>query len=374
MISPYRVEYATYSSLDFDLICDVAFDSDSGATSSFLSREAVASETYRGAIKRVSSYKYTESFAPVITFVDKNFGEFTMERQRQILKWITSKDTPSFLNVYHDDSNVVSYAILGNFIECETYKLGNGRVVGFQCTFESIMPYAFSDLHTISKTISNSDNNEIIIEIDTDDNKPIYPCVTIHHNGKNYVRIADGQVLTSASKMANNTAYYNGTTFYWKPSMAQLRMSATMPTTDYNKDWPVKTVTKAPTMNEMEDKTIYLYSSTYYWVDPPYTFRSATTNPNLETTSVKLVNTHYDFFNVPTPLEAVVVQNNTLTEKIVLDGANKIVYSDNSSRIFGDDFVNWRWLELHDGKNEIIVEGNCKVTLEYREIRKVGEY
>ena len=101
MISPYRVTYNTFSSEDFDLICNVAFDSDSGATSSFLSREAVASETYRGTIKHVSSYKYTESFAPVITFIDKDFGDFTLERQRQILKWITSKDTPSFLNVYH---------------------------------------------------------------------------------------------------------------------------------------------------------------------------------------------------------------------------------------------------------------------------------
>jgi hypothetical protein len=42
-------------------------------------------------------------------------------------------------------------------------------------------------------------------------------------------------------------------------------------------------------------------------------------------------------------------------------------------RILGNDF-NQQWLELYDGKNEITVEGNCEVTLSWREARKVGEY
>lgn len=326
MISPYRVEYNTFSSLDFDLICDVAFDSDSGTTSSFLSREAVASETYRGAIKHVSSYKYTESFAPVITFVDKNFGDFTMERQRQILKWITSKDTPSFLNVYHDDSNAVSYAILGNFVSCDSYKIDNGRVVGFQCTFESVMPFALSDLYTVTKKISSAKDNKITIEIDTDDNKPVYPRITINQNGS-VVNIPAGTTLNHLSDMIENTVYFNGTTYYWK----------TAPSTD----------------------------EAY--------FNSSKTNPGIKTTSVRFINTHTDFFNQSKPLDAVVIKNNTSTEKIILDGANKIVSSDRVGRVFGNNF-NLQHLELYDGSNEIAIEGNCEVTLEWREVRKIGEY
>lgn len=326
MISPYRVEYNTFSSLDFDLICDVAFDSDSGATSSFLSREAVASETYRGDIKRVSAYKYTESFSPVITFVDKNFGNFTMERQRQILKWITSKDTPSFLNLYHDDSNVVSYAILGNFVSCDTYKLGNGRVVGFQCTFESIMPFALSDLYTVTKTVSTSTDNKITINIDTDDNKPVYPRVTVQHLGP-VVRIPAGTTLTYLSDMVENTVYFNGTTYYWKTA----------------------------------DST-----------DPVY-FNASATNPNLATTSVRLRNTHTNFLNKQTTFNPTVVKNNNTTEVVTIDGANKIISSNSVNRIFDDDF-NLVWLPLLDGKNEIAIEGNCTATIEYRESRKIGEY
>jgi hypothetical protein len=68
------------------------------------------------------------------------------------------------------------------------------------------------------------------------------------------------------------------------------------------------------------------------------------------------------------------VKNNTATETVVVDGANQIISSTNTKRIFGYDFINWTWLPLYDGKNELTVDGNCTVTLEYREIRKVGEY
>ena len=374
MISPYRVEYATYSSLDFDLICDVAFDSDSGATSSFLSREAVASETYRGDRKYVSSYKYTESFAPVITFVDKNFGDFTMERQRQILKWITSKDTPSFINVYRDDSNVVSYAILGNFVSCDSYKLGNGRVVGFQCTFESIMPFALSDLYTITKTITSADDNTITIEIDTDDNKPVYPRITIQENGSvvNIPSTITFSNILDMSDYVENAVYYNGTTYYWKTSEPVFRSDTTVP--EYE-DWTTVEVTREYTEEDtFEINTFYHYADggMYYWLDP-YSFHSSTTNPNLTTTSVKLTNTWTDFFNQSTVIPSTIVKNNNTTELVTIDGANKIISSNSVRRIFGDDW-NLTWLPLHDGKNVITVLGNCKVTLEYRTVIKVGEY
>ena len=60
-------------------------------------------------------------------------------------------------------------------------------------------------------------------------------------------------------------------------------------------------------------------------------------------------------------------------ETIIIDGANKVLSSSSTKRIFGDDF-NWDWLPLYDGKNELIIEGNCEVTIEFREIRKVGEW
>ena len=330
MISPQRIEYNTFSSEDFDLICQLAFDSDSGEASAFLNRDAIASETYRGDIKRVSSYKYTEVLAPRLTFIDKNFGDFDLDRQRQIMKWLTSKDTPSFLTVYHDDSNVVSYEILGAFTEINAYKLGNGRVVGFQCVFTSISPFAFSALHTVTKTISDPTNNTIIINIDTDDSKPVYPRITIQHNGS-VIRISDDKTYTSLQDMVDavdNTAYFNGSKYYWK-------------TTDGTN---------------------------------PVSFYESQSNPYLRTTSVKLTNKHTDFLNQSKVLTSTVVKNNSTTETVVLDGANRIISSSSVNRVFDADFVNWNWLALLDGKNEITIEGNCTITFEYRCPIKCGEF
>lgn len=275
MISPHRIKYRGIESTELnvlDLIMCVAFDSDNGETSTFLNREAVVSETYDGRYKRVHRYKYNESFSPKFTFMKKDFGNFTIEEVRQVIKWLTSTDTTALLDVYYDDSNVVAWSAIGGWTEISTYKLSNNRTVGIVATFEAVTPYALSDLYTITKTITSADN-KITIDIDTDDNKPVYPRVTIQANNAN----------------------------------------------------------------------------------------------------IKFINKHTDFFNVSKSYNSLELTNNTSGERIVVDGANKLISSSSTKRIFGDDF-NWVWLELYDGKNEITIEGNCTVTIEYREVRKVGEY
>ncbi len=275
MISPHRIKYRGIESTELnilDLIMCVAFDSDNGETSTFLNREAVVSETYDGRYKRVHRYKYNESFSPKFTFMKKDFGNFTMDEVRQVIKWLTSTDTTALLDVYYDDSNVVAWSAIGGWTEISTYKLANNRTVGIVATFEAVTPYAMSDLYsTEPKTITST--GTITINVDTDDNKPVYPRVTIQ---------------------ANNA-------------------------------------------------------------------------------SIKFINKHTDFFNVSKTYNSISLSNNTIGEKIVVDGANKLITTTTANRKFGDDF-NWTWLALHDGKNEITVTGNCTVEISYREIRKIGEY
>lgn len=336
MISPNRIKYAGIFSDELnmpDLIMDVAIDGDNGEVQTFLNRESVASESYDGRYKRIYQFKYSETFSPKFTFFKKDFSEFSMEDVRAVLKWLTSKDTTALLEVYYDDSNVVTWASIGGWIEPQTYKLANNRTIAITATWDSIMPFALSDLYTVTKTISDATNNKITIEIDTDDNKPVYPRITINHGygdaptPHTVVNIPTGVEYNHLSDMVENTVYFNGATYYWK----------TEPGTD----------------------------EAY--------FNSSTTDPNLSTTSVRFTNQHTDFFNQPSAPVVTVVKNNTDTEQVVLDGANKIVSTDRTRRIFGDDF-NWQWLELYDGKNEITIEGNCEVTLEWREVRKVGDY
>lgn len=337
MIAANRIKFQKIFSNELNipnLIVDVAFDSDNSEISTYLNREAVSVESHDGRYNNAVRYKYSERFAPRFTFIKRSFDDFELSETRAVLKWLTSSDTPSLLDVYYDDSNVVEWSAIGNWTQIDAYKVTNNRTVGIVATFESVLPFALSDLHTVTKTISSATDNKITIEIDTDDNQPVFPRVTINHGygetstPHSVVRIPAGTVYNHLSDMVENTAYFNGTTYYWK----------TAPSTD----------------------------EAY--------FNSSTTNPNLSTTSVKIKNTHTDFLNQSTVLDAVVVKNNTPTETVVLDGANKIISSSNTKRIFGDDFVNWQWLELYDGKNEITIEGNCEITLEWRTVIKVGEY
>lgn len=334
MLAPNRIKFAGVFSNELnmpDLIMDCAFDSDNSEVSTFLTREAVASESYDGRNRRISSFKYTENFAPKFTFLKKGFGDFTQDEVRALLKYLTSRDTTGLLEVYDDDSNVISWVSIGNFSEIQLYKIANKRTVGVTAVWNSISPFCLSDLYTVTKVISLPTDNKITINIDTDDNKPVCPRITINHGyggaPHTIVRIPDGTVYTATTDMIPNTAYFNGTTYYWKTPES--------------------------------DDEIY--------------FHSSSTNPNLTTTSVSFTNTHTDFFNKKNVLPSVVVKNNNSTEQIVLDSANKIVSSSSVRRIFGDDF-NQQWLELYDGKNEIIIEGNCEVTLSWREARKIGEY
>lgn len=373
MISPHRIKYRGIESTELnmpDLIMCVAFDSDNGETSTFLNREAVVSETYDGRYKRVYAYKYSESFSPKFTFMKKDFGNFTMEEVRQVLKWLTGTDTTALLDVYYDDSNVVAWSAIGGWTEISTYKLSNNRTVGIVATFEAVTPYAMSDLHTVTKTISNATDNKIIINIDTDDNKPVYSRITIQEKGV-IVPIAANTTLNLYSDMVPNTVYYNDTTYYWKSDMPALVTGVTEPNYGWSK---VIRDTVYSDADAMAEETVYYYTSDqkYRWIDP-YTFKSSTTNPNLDTTSVRFTNKHTDFFNQSNTRISTIVKNNSSNEKVVVDGANKIISSSSTRRIFGDDF-NLVWLELYDGKNEITVEGNCTVTLEWREVRKVGEY
>ena len=335
MISAHRIEYRGYSSIDFDLITCLAFESDNSEVNTFLTREAVASESYRGEFKRIHNFKYTETFAPKFTFIKEGYRDFTTDDVRKVLRWLTSGANASFLTVYQDDGNVVHFEVLGGFSEVSLYKMGNGRVVAVTAVFESSTPYALSPLHiepntfdptnidiTKMKDVSAPTNNTFTITIDTDEpESAVYPKITIKHNNTNYVRIADDTELTADSPMIAGTVYYNGTT--------------------------------------------------YYWLDSTSTFCSNTTNPNLQTTGVKITNTYA--INDQTYVATCSIGNNTLDETIVLDGANKVISSSRTARIFGNDFT-WEWIPLYDGVNTITVEGNCSIALEYREVRKVGEY
>ena len=335
MISANRIEFRGYSSLDFDLKTCLAFDGDSGETETYLTREAVASESYRGEFRRIHNFKYTETFNPKFTFIKNDFSDFTYEETRKILKWLTSSSHASFLSVFKDDSNVLGFEILGGFSEVSLYKLGNGRCVGIVATFESAHPYAFSPLYTYSQSVVDAVHQKFTINIDTDEEESaVYPRITIKQHNSVVVNVDHPMIRNDVwidDDYIDGTVYYYSTTgdYYYNK---------------HNTDGSiVPTVTKTNPVTQ-KTKTSVIIKSVYIDKD----------------NEVHISNLR--------------VKNNIAGETIVIDGANKVVSSSATQRIFGDDFIGWNWLPLYNGKNEITVIGNCDIKLEYRTPIKVGEF
>ena len=402
MISVNRINYNGYSSQDFDLLCELSFDTGDGESSTYLSREAVDSETYRGDFKRVSSYRYSESLAPTITFIDKDFGDFDLERQRRILKWLTSKDTASFLTVYHDDTEVISYEILGAFIDIQTYKNGNGRVIGIVATFEYISPWAFSPLQTIAtelgmtmyywtSTLVNGASvpKYLLTYVQTPEIGTMVYSVQSAITGS-IITVEPTFYGTISKKNADGSYVVDNTTFKLTQQGIKTKQSydnkviITLETDDLQSAvYPRITIQERDIVVEINksmgdtdtwvDGTVYKFGNTYYWVDTESIKHTSESNTSkITTTSAVIENTHTDDRGKTTKFNSL-VKHNVDKEKIVLDGANRVVSSSSTSRIFGDDF-SWQWIPLYEGKNELSFVGNCTVTVEYRYPIKCGEF
>lgn len=322
MLSPYKISWDGYSSVDFDTYTELSFDSDNGQIGTWLSREAVSSETYNGAMRRVHSYKWNEVLTPTITFIKEDYGEFTPEENRKFLKWITGKPTTGVLSVYTDDSEAIEWELIGNFTSVEQYKLSNERVVGYVCTFESCTPWALSPVRTIIQTVDTPSTFTINCETDCP-NDIIYPKITITE-GNSFVVQADAEL---GSKFQTNTSLIPA---------------------------------------EYVPGTVYAYNNRWWYVDGSGVMKGDSERPaKWDATSVVIENL--------TTKTRTQVGMNVLGEIITLDGANQIIASDrNTGRIFGSDF-NWQWVPFVEGENQIKIIGNCTVKFEYREPIKTGD-
>ena len=316
MIALNRIEYANYSSIDFDMILDCALDSDSGEVSTFLNRETIYSEKHDGSFRHIYQSKYNEVFAPKFTFMKKDFEEFTHDEHRRLLSWLTSRSVTDVLTAYKDDSNVVAFECFGIWTEIQSYKLSNDQVVAITATFETTSPYAYTPLKTITKTVTTP--TIFTLECFSDmENSYIYPRIIIEQDPESVVvtfNSAWASKIFTEDNYLDGTVYYDGTYYYWRKNGQ-----------NYN--------------------------------------RQIENTSEFDTTSVLI---HNRTTHIKTS-----IKNRVRSEKTTIDCANKVV-STNTPGVIGDDF-NWNWLPLLAGTNTIEIIGNCKVTFEYREKLNVGD-
>ena len=218
MISPYRIKFRNKTNEDFDVIVGASFDSDSGNTASFLNRESTSSNTYDGHRRNVHGYHYTDVLTVSFTLIKQDYTDITDNERRMMYAWLTGSNKVEELVVYKDDSEVVSYKLIGQFINIEHYKLGNGRDVGVVCTFEHIAPYAYSLPKTITKTINTettstkpSNINEIYwVEFFLDGNPNTGADATIYV-GPEY----SGEQVEVSMSYSRNGNYFESEGYNW---------------------------------------------------------------------------------------------------------------------------------------------------------------
>lgn len=322
MLMPYRIMWNGYSSLDFDVYTQFAFDGDNGEIETFLGRDAVVSETYNNAIRKGTNYRWNSEYAPTITFIKQNFEPFSQEQNRRILSWLTGKQTPSYLTLFRDDTDVIAAEILGNWTTVNQYKMGGDVVIGYTATFTSLMPYAMSDIKTKVVDVTMPQVFDIMCLTDEKESF-VYPKITIVQN--------NGLIVDADAEL--------GSVF------------------ENNKTAPANYVAG----------TVYRYNDMFWWVGSDGKMVGSYGNSsNINTTSVVIENL--------TLGTRTVIGGNSSHETVVVDGANRVMSSDRpTGRVFGNSF-NWQWMPLAYGENQIKVVGNCNIRFDFRYPLKIGDY
>ena len=389
MISAHKIILNNLSSEEFDVTPHCSFGGDNGTTSSFLNRDGVYTEHYDGH-RTIHRAKYNEVFTPRFTLVKTNFSDFDPSENRRILSWLTASEKPGWLEVYEDDSNVLTWRVFGCVTSVEQYKLGNGRVVGYEFEIESSHAHVWSRKFiypmvqpTIEEISNNDETNDYLqvsgtesftITCNTDEyNKLIYPKVVVKFNGENIYFPVNTKPSDDTYMIPNVVyTYTEGTTPKYYISISAedaLVRTEVLPIsgdTGASEDLPgtyfydqsnhiIKRMQK-----DDQGKLIKDDQDNLIW------------EPIVKVGAAVKINTSYRFGG-ETVSKEIVIKGAALGEEIILDGMNKVisVIPNDGVRIMGDDF-NWEWVPLAYGDNNITISGNCAVQIQWIEPRKVG--
>ena len=175
---------------DFGLIiCHFSDNADSGETDTFLSTEAVYSDSYDGTRQKFYGARYDTVATPQITVIKQDGTDLGISDNRKILKWLTGSRQSTWMDFYIGDE--IKYRLLGRIKSVSQYKM-DAKVVGLILTFESVSPYGYSSLQTVSQSLTGDET--ITINCDTDD---LYSYVSMNTTFEN----TSGDSLT----IINNT-------------------------------------------------------------------------------------------------------------------------------------------------------------------------
>lgn len=169
------------------------FDPDNGESETGLATESIYTASADGTKRNLYGTKYSGAEPVKITLIKQNGGEFSIDDNRKILRWLTGAKTDSWLDLYI--GNKVEYRMFGHVQNVLQYKL-DSRIIGIIVVFESASPWAFSDLQEEFKTISGE--TTITINNDSDDQ---YGYTSVNVTYKNIVE--NGSLIIQNAAIEN---------------------------------------------------------------------------------------------------------------------------------------------------------------------------
>lgn len=164
------------SNKDFGLIV-ARFEPDNGEVDSYLTTESVYTDSYNGTKRYDYGAKYTSTTILYITMLKNNYADFSRRDLREVLDWLTSLKKVSWLDLYNDDTGEFAYSFLGRVINVRLQKL-DSRIVGVNVEFESVSPWAYSNINHNEMTLDGSSALYHICNCSDESAVYIYPNVT----------------------------------------------------------------------------------------------------------------------------------------------------------------------------------------------------
>lgn len=128
---------------DFNLKIAHFESGDSGETDSYLSQEAIYSESTRGTKRTMYGTKYNSVALLHITVTQPDGSEFGIEQTRKINRWLTGSNQYNWMDLYV--GNEIKYRMHCFVQDVKPYKL-DSRIVGFVIVVESSSPWCYSTL------------------------------------------------------------------------------------------------------------------------------------------------------------------------------------------------------------------------------------
>lgn len=300
----------------------VAFDADNGEHDTFLGMDQIYTESYNGTKRNLYGSKYNSVAAIDITFIKKDGSDFTMDENRMLLRWLTGRQTASWLDFYVGDT--VVYSFYGSVSSVSQRKL-DARVIGMKVHFESIHPWAYSSMQTFN-------------------------C----HFGQAALQINDEGYIFKGSEESSLLEIDEEGILYNDSGTFTVTFSQEEDGTAYS-----DTAVNLNINNETDD--LYTYINLDVTLENDNSTELTVTNTYLSPETGENISEKTEIYGLK-------------TNEVVTLSAGQFIISDVPNKIFGDNF-NFVWPRLAPGENYITVDGLGKghVYFSYRYPIKIGD-